>query len=134
MSGDGDVAWQERQSIPGRLLCRSGEGRQLSLRQEPHPCAGLFVKPGLSAGLTAPPRGPSLPREIQRFWAPTRLCRACLSLIALSKHSCVQTQVKLSGFLRMGHSQLSGLQVGLMTLKVFSNLHNSVISPVSLQM
>lgn len=130
----------------GDSCARSAEGRQLSLGQEPLPCAGILVKPGLSAGLSAAPvlllgwadsptsrRVPS--REIQHLGAPARLC-VCLGVpaLALNIPQGVQTRVKLLGFLRMGHSQLSGLQMGLMTLKVFFNLHNSVIPPVSLKM
>lgn len=46
----------------------------------------------------------------------------------------MQTHVKRSGFLQIGHSQHSGLQMGLVTFQVVSSLHNSVISPVSLKM
>lgn len=46
--------------------------------------------------------------------------------LALGIPQSAQTQGKLSGFLR------TGLQMGSMTLNVFSNLHSSVMPPVSL--
>lgn len=113
-AGKTDSAWEI--AVP----CSRGKAAVPQAGVSPVRWASCKARVVCWAGLTAPPRGPPLPREIQHLWTPTRLCRARLtwSLSPHSKHSSGSADTgKAVGLLRNGLFTVFRFTDGLGDLK-----------------